>query len=91
MTPSRSAGSLPATKFALPPAQAGMIVRNRLLEALDDGIRRPLTLISAPPGAGKTALLGSWIGAARAPGAVGCRWTPPTAIAAGSGAPSSRR
>lgn len=70
MTPSRSAGSLPATKFALPPAQAGMIVRNRLLEALDDGIRRPLTLISAPPGAGKTALLGSWIGAARAPGAV---------------------
>jgi LuxR family transcriptional regulator, maltose regulon positive regulatory protein len=68
--PSSAAGNLPATKFALPPSQAAIIVRDRLLEALDDGIRRPLTLISAPPGAGKTALLGSWIGAGRAPGPV---------------------
>jgi LuxR family maltose regulon positive regulatory protein len=68
--PSGSAGNLPATKFALPAAQPATIVRERLLEALDDGIRRPLTLISAPPGAGKTALLGSWIAAGRAPGPV---------------------
>jgi LuxR family maltose regulon positive regulatory protein len=47
-----------------------VIVRDRLLEALDAGLRRPLTLIAAPPGAGKTALLGSWIGAGRVPGAV---------------------
>jgi LuxR family transcriptional regulator, maltose regulon positive regulatory protein len=57
-------------KFALPPEQPAVIVRDRLLEALDAGIGRPLTLVSAPPGAGKTALLGSWIAAGRAPGVV---------------------
>jgi LuxR family maltose regulon positive regulatory protein len=62
--------AVPATKFALPPEQPGIIVRDRLLAALDAGIRRPLTLISAPPGAGKTALLGSWIASGRAPGSV---------------------
>jgi LuxR family transcriptional regulator, maltose regulon positive regulatory protein len=68
--PTRIAGTLPATKFALPPEQPAVIVRERLLEALDAGIEHPLTLISGPPGAGKTALLGSWIGAGRAPGTV---------------------
>ena len=64
------AGTLPATKFALPPEQPAVIARGRLIDALDAGIRRPLTLISAPPGAGKTALLGSWIGAGGPPGPV---------------------
>jgi LuxR family maltose regulon positive regulatory protein len=68
--PKKSTGSLPATKFAYPPEQAAIIVRGRLMDALDAGISRPLTLISGPPGAGKTALLGSWIGAGRAPGPV---------------------
>jgi LuxR family transcriptional regulator, maltose regulon positive regulatory protein len=68
--PSRHAGTLPATKFALPPEQPAVIVRGRLMDALDAGIRRPLTLISAPPGAGKTALLGSWIAAGGPPGPV---------------------
>jgi LuxR family maltose regulon positive regulatory protein len=68
--PIPTTGNLPATKFALPPSQAAIIVRARLHEALDEGMRRPLALISAPPGAGKTALLGSWIGAGRAPGPV---------------------
>ena len=62
--------SLPATKFALPPDQPGIIVRRRLLRALDAGVERPLTLISAPPGSGKTALLGSWVGSAGAPASV---------------------
>ncbi|HET8755593.1 MAG TPA: LuxR C-terminal-related transcriptional regulator [Solirubrobacteraceae bacterium] len=44
--------------------------RERLFERLDQGVRRPLTLLAAPPGAGKTALLGSWIAAGRAPGPV---------------------
>ena len=68
--PSRHSGTLPATKFALPPEQAAVIVRSRLLDALTAGIRRPLTLISAPPGAGKTALLGSWIASGGPPGPV---------------------
>ncbi len=63
---------LPATKFSLPQATAGTIRRNRLTEALDSGVRRPLTLLAAPPGAGKTALLASWIAGGTAPGPVAC-------------------
>ena len=58
--PSRHAGTLPATKFALPPEQPTVIVRSRLMDALDAGIRRPLALIAAPPGAGTTAMLGNY-------------------------------
>jgi len=36
--------------------------RERLFERLDQGVRRPLTLLAAPPGAGKTALLGFFVG-----------------------------
>jgi LuxR family transcriptional regulator, maltose regulon positive regulatory protein len=61
---------LPATKFALPPENAGIIPRKRLIDALDSGLRRPLTLLAAPPGAGKTALLGSWVADGRPPGPV---------------------
>ena len=68
--PTPNAGALPATKFAFPPELPTIIVRRRLLDALDAATQRPLTLISAPPGAGKTALLGSWIGAGNPPGAV---------------------
>jgi LuxR family maltose regulon positive regulatory protein len=63
-------GTLPASKFALPPEQEAMVRRGRLLDALDAAVKRPLTLLAAPPGAGKTALLASWIGARRAPGPV---------------------
>jgi LuxR family transcriptional regulator, maltose regulon positive regulatory protein len=68
--PVRYAGALPATKFALPPEQPTIIVRRRLIDALDAGVERPLTLISAPPGAGKTALLGTWVASGRPPGPV---------------------
>jgi LuxR family transcriptional regulator, maltose regulon positive regulatory protein len=61
---------LPATKFALPPEHPAIVVRRRLIDALDSGIRRPLTLLSAPPGAGKTALLGSWLATGTPPGPV---------------------
>jgi len=64
------AGTLPATKFAFPHDQAAIIVRPRLLNALDAGVRGPLTLLAAPPGAGKTVLLASWIDAGSPPGPV---------------------
>ena len=64
------AGTLPATKFAPPDGAAGFVPRSRLLDRLDDAISRPLTLLAAPPGSGKTALLGSWVAAGRAPGPV---------------------
>ena len=68
--PVDDADTLLATKFALPPEQAGFVRRERLLDRLDRGVERPLTLITGPPGAGKTALLGSWIAGGRAPGPV---------------------
>ena len=70
VAPDPYAGTLPATKFAAPPAQKAMVPRRRLLDALDAAVQRPLTLVAAPPGAGKTALVGSWIAAGRAPGPV---------------------
>jgi LuxR family maltose regulon positive regulatory protein len=70
MAPDPYAGTLPATKFVVPPELVGMVPRSRLLDALDAAVARPLTLLAAPPGAGKTALLGSWVAAGRAPGPV---------------------
>src|SRR4051812_49687423 len=58
------------TKFAVPARPSTTIARPRLLDALDAGVRHPLTLLSAPAGAGKTALLSSWVAAGRAPGPV---------------------
>jgi LuxR family transcriptional regulator, maltose regulon positive regulatory protein len=46
------------------------VPRPRLLEMLDAGVQGPLTLLAAPAGAGKTALLSSWIATGRAPGSV---------------------
>jgi LuxR family maltose regulon positive regulatory protein len=58
------------TKFAVPRMPAAMVVRRRLLDSLDAGVQSPLTLLAAPAGAGKSALLSSWIAADRAPGPV---------------------
>jgi LuxR family transcriptional regulator, maltose regulon positive regulatory protein len=52
----------------------GAVVRRRLLELLDRGTQRPLTLVSAPAGSGKTELLAQWIEAGTAPGPVA--WVP---------------
>ncbi|MCF5990720.1 helix-turn-helix transcriptional regulator, partial [Xanthomonas perforans] len=43
---------------ALPPPSA--VVRGALLAALDQAQARPLTLLLAPPGFGKTTLLAQW-------------------------------
>ena len=58
------------TKFAVPRGPITMVPRRRLLHSLDAGVQGPLTLLAAPAGAGKTALLSSWIAAGRAPGPV---------------------
>jgi LuxR family maltose regulon positive regulatory protein len=68
--PVHDAGALPATKFASPRQQLGFVPRLRLLEKLDLGLERPLTLLAAPPGTGKTALIGNWITAGGPPGPV---------------------
>jgi LuxR family transcriptional regulator, maltose regulon positive regulatory protein len=48
------------TKLRLPRPPADFVARRRLLERLDDGLARELTLVSAPAGFGKTSLLADW-------------------------------
>jgi LuxR family maltose regulon positive regulatory protein len=49
------------TKLYIPPPRPGLVPRPRLIERLDAGIHRKLTLISAPAGFGKTTLLSEWV------------------------------
>jgi LuxR family maltose regulon positive regulatory protein len=49
------------TKLYIPPLRQEMLSRPRLIERLNAGLVRKLTLISAPAGFGKTTLLSEWI------------------------------
>src|SRR2546421_1856155 len=49
-----------ATKFFVPSSSHPVIPRPQLSTLLNQGLRRKLTLISAPAGFGKTTLLSSW-------------------------------
>ncbi|HEX9036958.1 MAG TPA: LuxR C-terminal-related transcriptional regulator [Ktedonobacterales bacterium] len=56
-----------ATKLYIPPPRPNVVHRLALIERLNEGLRRKLTLISAPAGFGKTTLLSDWLaGGARA-------------------------
>jgi LuxR family transcriptional regulator, maltose regulon positive regulatory protein len=48
------------TKLYLPPRRSRLVHRSRLCSLLDEGLTRPLTLVSAPAGFGKTTLLSEW-------------------------------
>ena len=61
---------LPEIKFALPALPNDLVGRPRLHAALSAAVAGPLTLVSAPPGAGKTVTVASWVGAGAAPGPV---------------------
>lgn len=50
-----------ATKFHIPPARTDFIARPRLRAMLETGSRGALTLVSAPPGFGKSTLVADWI------------------------------
>ena len=50
-----------ATKLYIPPLRPHVVIRPRLLERLNGGLHRKLTLISAPAGFGKTTLLSAWV------------------------------
>jgi LuxR family maltose regulon positive regulatory protein len=61
---------LMAAKFLIPTLRPRTVKRERLLSVVSRGVGGPLTLISAPAGSGKTALLSSWVAADRSPGPV---------------------
>ncbi len=49
------------TKLYLPSGRPHLVARPRLVARLNEGLTRPLTLLSAPAGFGKTTLLSEWI------------------------------
>src|SRR5260221_14007981 len=50
-----------ATKLYIPPPRPKAVLRPRLIERLNEGLHRNLTLISAPAGFGKTTLVSEWV------------------------------
>src|SRR5918998_6772873 len=50
-----------ATKLYIPPPRPQVVLRSRLLDRLNAGLHRKLTLISAPAGFGKTTLVSEWV------------------------------
>jgi LuxR family maltose regulon positive regulatory protein len=55
------------TKLYIPPVRPELVPRPRLIERLNAGLQRKLTLISAPAGFGKTALAAQWISDLQSP------------------------
>ncbi|HET9999530.1 MAG TPA: LuxR C-terminal-related transcriptional regulator [Ktedonobacteraceae bacterium] len=50
-----------ATKLYVPPLRPNVVLRSRLIERLNEGLHRKLTLIAAPAGFGKTTLISEWV------------------------------
>ncbi len=59
--PAALTGSLLATKLFVPAARSKQVDRPRLIDKLNGGLDKALTLVSAPAGYGKTTLVGSWL------------------------------
>ena len=63
-----TADPLLSTRLQIPPARPDAVVRSRLVARLVEGVHRGhrLTLLSAPPGFGKTTLVREWAGVVEA-------------------------
>lgn len=58
-----------ATKLYVPLSRTKVVPRPRLIEQLNEGLNRKLTLVSASAGFGKTTLVGDWIAGCERPAA----------------------
>src|SRR5437588_6580968 len=61
-----------ATKFFVPVTSGTLISRPRLIALLEEGLKHPFTLVSAPAGFGKTTFLSTWAHSLQAPHARLC-------------------
>ncbi len=59
--------SILATKLYIPPPQPKVVFRLRLIERLNEGLHRKVTLVSAPAGFGKTTLVSEWVAGCERP------------------------
>ena len=50
-----------ARKLYIPPPRLKIVLRSRLIEKLNEGLHRKLTLLSAPAGFGKITLISDWV------------------------------
>jgi ATP-dependent transcriptional regulator len=56
-----------ATKLFVPPLRTDLVLRQRLIDQLNAGVQRKLTLISAPAGFGKSTLVSEWAASSKRP------------------------
>src|SRR5918995_3558301 len=63
------ASSLLQSKLWTPATPEHHVRRLRLLQLVDDAVRAPLTVVAAPAGSGKTALLSGWAAESATPAA----------------------
>ncbi|HYO20107.1 MAG TPA: hypothetical protein VES02_15745, partial [Dermatophilaceae bacterium] len=59
-----------SARFTIPAQPGRFVRRSRLFEGLEHGVSGPLTLVSAPAGTGKTALVSAWATRVQARGPV---------------------
>jgi LuxR family transcriptional regulator, maltose regulon positive regulatory protein len=59
-----------ASKLAVPEAPPFTVYRQRLLDLLSRAVLKPMTVVTGPPGSGKTQLVASWMASGAAPGPV---------------------
>ena len=57
------------TKFYRPSLPSDLVDRPRLIDQLNRGLDRPLTLVTAPAGYGKSILVSSWLNTCERPSA----------------------
>jgi len=62
-------GPLLRTKLHRPPVPSDFVPRPRLVDRLERGRNRPLSLVCGPAGYGKSTLLSSWLESSEAVGA----------------------
>ena len=93
VTPSRSVDAFLEAKLHWPRVREGWVDRHRLLDLFDEATRRPVCLVAAPAGYGKTTLTAQWLASLRGDRVPppGCPWTRPTTTRVGSGPTSPRR